>query len=223
MDLELRLEKIDLVRRDADLKKHQVVQSEDGESSSVHTETTCTMMSSSTSMASLNYQHTRKRVRFATDTEGNVLCHELENKEPPMTEDEIEASWCSPTEFKLFRRLCRKEVRTARKTTYRTDFRKLYTACEEGDVTSVMQEKQAIANSSCRGLELLIFPDLHSDRKTAIRTIIRTQKALPVCLTAEHREKALASVSRFLSKQTRQLSHLLGTGDAAVARTIHNE
>jgi hypothetical protein len=173
--------------------------------------TTCTSIETTSSCAS-----TPKNVRFMLDKKGRVLCETHKNR-VHRTKKEMGACWYTPTEFKQFRRDCKQEAISQQKTSYRENFAAVYAACTQGSFKGVTKERAYISSASCRGLEVVVFPTLHGDRKNAIKTVLKTQAALPETMSATMRDEALASASRFLSKQARQLARVLGSGDAAVS------
>ena len=157
----------------------------------------------------------QKSVRFATDKKGRVLRKVYRNYEP-RTRKEVSATWYAPVQFMSFRKDCRKEAIMMQKTSYAKKFAAVYEACNNGNFKAVTKERAYVSAASCRGLEVILFPTLHADRKNAIHTLLKTQDALPKDMPLAKRQDALATASRFLSKQARQLSRVLGSGDAAV-------
>jgi hypothetical protein len=158
---------------------------------------------------------TSKGVRFILDRKGRVCCEIIKTRER-RTKQEIADCWYTQGEFKQFRRACKEEVISQAKTNYRKYFAAVYDACAVGSFKGVTKERAYISAASCRGLEVVVYPTLHSDRKIAIATVLKTQASLPVRMSADVREETLASAGRFLSKQARQLARVLGSGDAAV-------
>lgn len=132
------------------------------------------------------------------------------------TKKEAAACWYTPLEFKQFRRDCKQEALNQQKTAYRENFAAVYAACTKGSFKGVTRERAYVSAASCRGLEVVVFPTLHSDRKNAISAVLKTQDALSQSMIVHAREDAIASASCFLSKQARQLARVLGSGDAAV-------
>lgn len=156
-----------------------------------------------------------KRIRFALDKKGRVRCQTYKNKEIRTKKESFEC-WYTPEEFKVLRNSCKQEAIKQQKTTYRESFASVYTACTKGNFKGVTKERAYISAASCRGLEVVVFPTLHADRKNAIATVLKTQAALPNSVSGLVREEAIASASRYLSKQARQLARVFGSGDAAV-------
>lgn len=189
-------------------------------SSPVDVDAYCCSLSSNTTSASSSSSSTYstkvpKRVTFAFDAELQVLCEVYKNYEP-RTRKEHHSSWYTQAQFMQFRKECRKEVIMMSKSSYRKNFSAVYEACNKGTFKAVTKERAYISAASCRGLEVVVFPTLHRDRKNTIQQILRTQAALPCDIPLEKRQDALASASRFLSKKSRQLARILGSGDAAV-------
>jgi hypothetical protein len=157
----------------------------------------------------------KKTVRLATDKRGRILCEHYRNREPK-NKKEMMACFYTMNEFKEFRRECKQEAILQQKTLYRDNFAAVYAACTTGIFKNVTRERAYISAATCRGLEVVVFPTLHNDRKNMIATVLRTQASLPDHMNYTERMETIASASRFLSKQTRQLARVLGSGDAAV-------
>ena len=158
---------------------------------------------------------TRKKVQFLTDRKGRVMCEIHRNREPK-SKKEMLACFYTLNEFKEFRRECKQEALTQQKTNYRDHFAVVYAACTTGNFKNVTRERAYISAATCRGLEVVVFPTLHSDRKNMIATVLKTQASLPDHMNLDERTETIAAASRFLTKQARQLARVLGSGDAAV-------
>ena len=171
----------------------------------------CSVSTSSTSVSSIS----PKRVTFAFDNKGRVQCEIYRNYET-RNRKEVHASWYTPSQFMAFRKDCRAEAIMVSKSSYCKNFAAVYEACNTGNFKSVTKQRAYISAASCRGLEVVVFPTLHHDRKNAIHQVLKTQEALPRDMSLDKRQDALASASRFLSKKARQLARILGSGDAAV-------
>jgi hypothetical protein len=186
--------------------------SQQTKSSAVDVDTYCCSIStSSTSVSTV----APKRVTFAFDNKGRVQCEYYRNYEP-RNRKEVLASWYNPSQFMAFRKECRMEAIMISKSSYCQNFAAVYEACNTGNFKSVTKQRAYVSAASCRGLEVVVFPTLHHDRKNAIHPVLKTQEALPRDMPVEKRQDALASASRFLSKKARQLARILGSGDAAV-------
>lgn len=171
--------------------------------------------SSTTDSASSLDSSLKKSVTFATDKKGRVLCETYKNT-APRTKAEALDCWYTVHDFRHFRRDCKQQAVQMQKTAYRKNFAAVYEACAKGSFKGVTKERAYISAASCRGLEVVVFPTLHANRKNALKTILQTQSSLPKGMSFSKREDALASSSRFLTKQARQLARVLGSGDAAV-------
>lgn len=156
-----------------------------------------------------------KRVSFVTDHKGRVH-KETFKYQQQRTKQEVKDCWFTHEEFKQFRADCKKEAIAQQKTSYRENFAAVYDACKKGSFKSVTKERAYVSAASCRGLEAIVYQPLQADRKNLLVTVMKTQRALPDTMSDEKREDAIASASRFLSKQARQLARVLGSGDAAV-------
>ena len=171
----------------------------------------CSLSSSSSSLSSA----VRKRVHFACDNKGRVHCEKHSNY-TPRNRKEVQASWYTPSQFMSFRKSCRDEAILISKSSYCKNFAAVYEACNTGNFKLVTKQRAYVSAATCRGLEVVVFPTLHHDRKNAIRQVLKIQAALPRDMALEKRDEALAGASRFLSKKARQLARVLGSGDAAV-------
>lgn len=165
------------------------------------------------SLSSLSFAP--KAVRFATDKNGDVLCktHSMKGRR---TKKEAAACWYTMEQFKQFRVDCKKEAILQQKTSYRENFAKVYQACKTGKFKNVTKERAYVSAASCRGLEAVVYSTLQGDRKNALSTVLKTQEAVPKDMSVEKKQEMIASASRFMTKQARQLARVLGSGDAAV-------
>lgn len=197
------------------LKKYDAKQSTRSKSGPIDVDAYCCSSLSSSSDSSLTFGAQSKKVCFATDKEGRVHCEIFKNY-APRNRKEVQASWYTPSQFMSFRKDARKEAIMMQKSSYVQNFAAVYEACNKGNFKTVTKERAYISAASCRGLEVVVFPTLYNDRKNAIQTVLKTQVALPNDMPLEKRHDALASASRFLSKKSRQLARVLGSGDAAV-------
>jgi hypothetical protein len=158
---------------------------------------------------------TAKSVRFATDRSGRVI-GEKHYDSCRRNEQEANDSWYSQSEFLLFRRKCKREAEQMRNTMYRERFAAVYKACSTGNFKSVTKERAYVSAATCRGLELVVNPELYTNRKKVINEFLETQATLPLDMCPSKREEILSNTSRSLTKQARQFARLLGSGDAAV-------
>jgi hypothetical protein len=187
--------------------QHRSCSARSNESTTTTTATTSTITTTT---------RTIKRVKFATDRKGRNICQLYSNK-TPKTKNEMIACFYQMNDFQQFRRECKQEAILQQKTTtYRDNFAAVYAACTTGNFKNVTRERAYISAASCRGLEVVVFPTLHLDRKNLIATVLKTQSSLPKNMTLNDRMEAIASASRYLSKQARQLARVFGSGDAAV-------
>jgi hypothetical protein len=179
----------------------------------------CASLSSSTSSNNSTFSSSNDNskgvARFATDKRGRVLCVHHRNRDIRTKKETLDC-WYTPNDFRQFRNDCKQEAIKQQKTSYRDNFAAVYAACTKGNFKGVTKERAYISAASCRGLEVVVFPTLHSDRKNTIATVLKTQAALPRSVPQATRADAIASASRYLSKQARQLARVLGSGDAAV-------
>jgi hypothetical protein len=157
----------------------------------------------------------KNTVAFAMDSKGRVQKQTFKYQQQ-RTKKEVQDCWYTPEEFKQFRADCKKEAITQQKTAYRENFTAVYEACKKGNFKTVTKQRAYVSAATCRGLEAIVYQPLQADRKNLLVTVIKTQRALPETLSLDKRDEAIASASRFLSKQARQLARVLGSGDAAV-------
>jgi hypothetical protein len=105
----------------------------------------------------------------------------------------------------------------------------LYDSCTTSaaaDGLLVVDPKQvlAVSRSDHRGLELAVhFGTIMTERKAYIQQVLQTQRlqrSLDHHWTATERAEALGIQARFVSQTSRRLAHILGAGDALVAREL---
>jgi hypothetical protein len=161
-----------------------------------------------------------KKVVFALDVEGNVLETCCYPRVTELTPEDRQILWYRGSEFKYFRKYCKKLATIAAASKYGKDFHKTYRACTRTDVKD-LDKYSKIANSAARGLEVLVAPVLMKDRKTAVRTILNAQAKFPEDMPMADQQTILCATSRVLSRHSRLLAKLLATGDANVAMAIH--
>ena len=182
-------------------------------------DTGSTTITASTTSSSISAATTiiKKKVRFAADKRGRVQCEIFRNMNPKSKQESLDCFY-QMNDFHQFRRECKQEAIMQQKTsTYRDNFAAVYAACTTGNFKTVTRERAYISAASCRGLEVVVFPTLHRDRKNTIATILKTQASLPSTMTDySERAETIAAASRYLSKQSRQLARVFGSGDAAV-------
>ena len=160
-----------------------------------------------------------KGVEFILDEDGDVFCDYLE-PEGPLTDDEKQAVWWQPMEFKLFRRYCKKAAQLARNSEYAEHFTKVYDACSQKHITDV-REHCHIARTHARGLEVVVFPTLVQARKLVIKGVVKTQEKLPTAMDADQRAKVLSATSRCLTGRSRLLSRVFAVGDEEIAKDCY--
>jgi hypothetical protein len=161
-----------------------------------------------------------KKVVFAQDVEGNVLETCCYPRVSELTPEDRQILWYRGSEFKYFRKYCKKLATIAAASKYGKDFHKTYRACTRTDIKD-LDKYSKIANSAARGLEVLVAPVLMKDRKTAVRTILNAQAKFPEDMPMADQQTILCATSRVLSRHSRLLAKLLATGDANVAMAIH--
>ena len=160
-----------------------------------------------------------KGIEFILDDDGNVFCDYLE-PEGPLTEDEKQAVWWQPMEFKLFRRYCKKAAQLARNSEYAEHFTKVFDACSQKHITDV-REHCHISRTHARGLEVVVFPTLVQARKLVIKGVVKTQEKLPATMDADQRAKVLSATSRCLTGRSRLLSRVFAVGDEEIAKDCY--
>jgi hypothetical protein len=161
----------------------------------------------------------KKQVRFRLDTDGHVLCAYL-NSEGLLTDEEKQAVWWQPMEFKLFRRYCKKAAQLARNSEYSEQFTKVYDACSQKHITDV-REHCHISRTHARGLEVVVFPTLVQARKLVVKGVVKTQEKLPPSMDADQRVKVLSATSRCLTGRSRLLSRVFAVGDEEIAKDCY--
>jgi hypothetical protein len=166
----------------------------------------------------------KKRVRFATDSEGKMLCHRYNNY-TSISKNQKKRMWYQQKHFAQFRRCNMQEARTARKSVFGKDFHVLYESCTSFEKVRALTQKDVLAVSASiyRGNEFIIFYRLlHKERMAFIKKILTMQQQHSSCnlMTSDERAEQLSATSRSLAKKSRRLANLLGSGDAVVARKM---
>jgi hypothetical protein len=186
-----------------------------------------------------------KRVRIGYDPDtGDVLCEYFSND--PLSWDNSttctttssttssqqagdSTTWLASVDYKRFRRESQFETLVARQSSFTTDLMGLYDSCTTSaaaDGLLVVDPKQvlAVSRSDHRGLELAVhFGTIMTERKAYIQQVLQTQRlqrSLDHHWTATERAEALGIQARFVSQTSRRLAHILGAGDALVAREL---
>ena len=124
-----------------------------------------------------------------------------------------------------FRQENREEATVARESSFAQDFYRVYGSCTSSEKLRALKQKHAaaVSKSKYRGFEAIAFYDtLHAKREFTRKQILMTQQQHVSFnfLTLEERAAELGSRSRALTKQSRRLAYVIGSGDAVVARNI---
>ena len=184
-------------------------------------ETVCTQSTSETSSLSSVYTKSkRRRVRFHQNEAGQVIV----TAHPPVTHDEEpvlrEVVWYRTRDFKYFRKQGKQMATIAAASAYGKDLRKAAQACAKGKNSVNHHKYSKIANSSVRGLEIMVDTELMRDRKSLIQSVLKAQAKLAAStkeMPYEQRQEILRATSVILSRKTRILAQVLAHGDAKVA------
>lgn len=201
--------------------------------------TSCSSVSSSSSLAeeeestssstlpdesvdSDDSQSRRKGVAFLQDEAGQMIVTQQVASVEEITPEDCEILWYKSSEFKYFRKYCKKLATIAAASKYGKDFAKTYKACAKTESVD-MEKYSKIANSAARGMEAMVSTQMVKDRKDAIRSVLKAQSKLPADMTDHERAIILSATSRVLSRHARILARILGTGDANVAKASNEE
>jgi hypothetical protein len=158
------------------------------------------------------------KVRFETDSE-NQIFPEVDTGRVELTEEEKKLMWWDGggrRRAKLHARAYKKELEEDEglSTSYGAKFHQALDMCLS---KTLLQNVPLISNSSARGLEHQIFPELTESRHRAVRMVLMAQKQLPDKVTPDNQAALLSSVSKNLTRTSRRVARLLGIGDARVA------
>lgn len=175
--------------------------------------TLCTLSSSSSTLG-------RRRVAFHTDEEGKIATTEYDGL-ALLTAEEREKCWYRNSEFKYFRKYGKKLATIAAASKYGKDFEKTVSACARGE--KELDKYSKIANSSARGLEVLVLPQLQKDRKGTIRSVLLAQSKFTDDMAADRRAEILCATSFILSRQSKLMARVLAKGDANIVTTMQKE
>jgi hypothetical protein len=175
---------------------------------------------------------TFKRVRFAEDGKGRVLCRRIENYEP-WTENDVRQAWHSRDELDAIRNNCRQESTTSFQTEYHCHYMHLYHAC--GDLVTESEHSAAllkdgaksaiaVAKSEFRGYERgLYHGSMRRTRKEYIAKILDAQDDYWEIHDASDAELPLhiAALCKQMGKRSRRIAFLIGFGDSMAAEAIY--
>lgn len=156
----------------------------------------------------------RKRVNFATDENGQVLCTEYDSLMD--TRMDAHETWYGASDFKQFRARCHETAAfAALDMDYRDYFHMLYSACSRGDTASIpiVDVEDAMEFAKYRGLERVIFRNvLQTDKITSIQGVVWTQNDAMLVS-----EEMLAETSRKLTVAARNMAQYLAASDSVIA------
>lgn len=157
----------------------------------------------------------RKRVDFATNENGDILCMEYSCVK---TRQDVRATWYGASDFQQFRAWCHETTANAvMDMDYSEYFHMMYSACCRSGTSSLpdVDEDDASEFAHYRGLERVIFrKQLQTDKIAAIQGVVWTQNDALVVVN----EDMLADTSRTLTKSARNMAQYLAAADALVAQ-----
>lgn len=161
-------------------------------------------------------------VRFASDAEGQVLS--TVHKFDGYSRSQKKNIWYHARDFVKFKRKVQSKMGAAS-----VDFLSMYTsvrsACKVSEQSNDVKHRWPlrIAESKYRGIEPFLYQSTMKERKTVVQGVLSEQRywtSLGAVATPTERANAIGEHSRSLTKPHRRLAHLLGSGDAAIARRI---
>jgi hypothetical protein len=175
---------------------------------------------------------TFKRVRFAEDGKGRVLCHRIGNYEP-WTENDVQQAWHSRDELDAMSNNCRQESTASFQTEYHSHYMYLYHAC--GDQVTESEHNAAllkdgaksaiaVAKSEFRGYERGLYQgSMRRIRKEYIAKILDAQD--DYWETHDSSDAALplhlAALSTQMGKRSRRIAFFIGFGDSMAAEAVY--
>ena len=164
-----------------------------------------------TSMSSTAPLLLRKRVNFATDENGDVLCAEYECDK---THD-VRESWYGSADFRQFRAWCHDAAACAiLDMDYQEYFHMIYSACSRDKGIPVVDVDDAMAFAGYRGLERVVFRnELQADKLESIQNVVWTQNNAMLAS-----EATLADTSRKLTATARSIALYLAAADSVIAQ-----
>ena len=191
-------------------------------SSSSHDGTTTTTTTTTT--------RKQPRVAFQRDRYGRTVVHEYPSYLDELTIEDRDAIWYKKHEYRYWKKYGKKLASVASDSKYGKDLEKVCKACSKAgatdvgtNATDVVDRYSKIANSTARGLEVMVAPHLLRGRKGTIRSVLKAQDRLPSEMPYPERAELLRATSCILSRSTKILARILGTGDANVADAYHRE
>lgn len=166
-----------------------------------------------------------RQVVFRRDKYGRMVVTEHTASIEELTPEDREATWYKKSEYKYWKKYGKKLAAVAADSKYGKDFEKTLKACWKTNAQKkdFLDRYSKIANSTARGLEVLLAPNMVKDRKGTIKSVLKAQSKLPTDMPYEERAELLRATSCILSQQTKILARVLGTGDASVARACHDK
>jgi hypothetical protein len=168
-----------------------------------------------TSMSSITPLLLRKRVQFAADENGKILCSEYACVKIP---EDIRETWYSTSDFRQFRAWCQETAASAiLDMDYCNYFHMVYAVCSSdrpGNRLPVVDVECAVEFAKYRGLERVIFrKELQTDKLASIQGVVWTQNDAMIVS-----EEGLADTSRKLTSSARKMAQYLAASDSAVAQ-----
>jgi hypothetical protein len=170
----------------------------------------------------------KRTVRFLVDDTGSIITTEYAHFSP-LQKHEKHKVWYRRKDYKRIRKLHHEQAEQGRKSTFAKEFRRVYEACSSSSKLRELSQKHmhAVSESRYRGSEpAIFFRTLSEERRQIKKKILKTQQQYLSCkevMTATERMEALGEIARTLTKHSRRLAHVLGSGDAVFARKYCNE
>lgn len=172
----------------------------------------------SSTASSVRCTHTKKRVQWRHDENGDVVCKEYE----PLITDAtvIREQWYDAQSFRHFRNSCHEvSLEASMDPGYNETFRRHLAACRRGVVPDYDNADDATVFASYRGLERAIFrQELQAAKYSAIHNTVAQQDD-PFGNSVE----SLGETSRQWTATARHMARLLGQQDELIAQQAYKD
>eukprot|EP00934_Nitzschia_sp_Nitz4_P008310 Nitzschia sp. Nitz4//scaffold230_size58257//36396//37061//NITZ4_006485-RA/size58257-processed-gene-0.101-mRNA-1//-1//CDS//3329543262//8300//frame0 len=171
-------------------------------------------------VGSANLSNKKRRSKAKKQVRFNLESSQVDSNRVCLTQEECESMW--------FGRSTKKQAlseatvfRESPKGSMDVDSRS-YLACFKEALSTCHSDNKlehlppVSGDTSARGLEPLIFPEMVKIRRRATQMVLKAQERFPPGANRDQRAALLGSVSKSLSKPSRRMARILAVGDAKV-------
>ena len=168
---------------------------------------------------------TKKRIRFARDKEGQILCQYRYFSNPDALLEE-ETGWLDEETIEGIQGQAQADARDAHATTYHQHLLNLIDGCKYSDfkdtfhTSDLVNSAFIVADSEFRGLEVAFYGvDFLHENDCVVASVLHQQDDGDHVHHLHRRAKNIASTSKSRTKYARRLAYALAYGDAMVAHS----